>query len=129
MPPWLDEVKRRKPFTRRKISQELTRPRYDGMIANMKAQLLLRSKEVLSDGAIVEIVIWQLPKPVPGCSHSYKYRLYYGKAGIRIVGFDNERPKGDHCHIDGVEKIYKFIDVDQLVDDFTDTVRVRRKRK
>ena len=99
------------------------------MIANMKAELILRSKEVLSDGAIVEMVIWQLPKPVPGCSHSDKYRLYYGKTGIRIVGFDNERPKGDHCHIDGVEKFYKFIDVDQLVDDFTDTVRERRRPK
>ena len=99
------------------------------MIANMKAALLLRSKEVLSDGAIVEMVIWQLPKPVLGCSHSYKYRLYYGKNGIRIVGFDNERPKGDHCHLDGVEKVYKYIDVDQLVGDFITAVRKRRKRK
>ncbi len=95
----------------------------------MKAEPLLRSKEVLSDGAIVEMVIWQLPKPVLGCSHSYKYRLYYGKCGIRIVGFDNERPKGDHCHLDKVEKIYEFVNVDQLVEDFITAVRKRRKQK
>ena len=99
------------------------------MFANIKAELLLRLKEVLSDGAIVEMVIWQLPKPVLGCSHSYKYQLYYGKSGIRIIGFDNERPKGDHCHLDGVEKIYEFINVDQLVEDFITAVRKRRKRK
>ena len=99
------------------------------MIANMKAELLLRSKEILSDGAIVEMVIWLLPEPIPGSSHSYKYSLYYGKAGIRIVGFDNERPKGDHCHLDGVEKIYQFMSVDQLVSDFIVAVHKRRKQK
>ncbi len=107
----------------------LTSINTDGIIANMKARLLLRSKEFLSDGAIVEMVIWQLSEPVLGSSHSYKYSLYYGNVGIRIVGFDNERPKGDHCHLDGVEKIYKFIDVEQLVSDFMAVVRERRKRK
>lgn len=92
----------------------------------MKATLLLRSKDVLSDDAILEMVIWQLPVPVKGSAHRYKYRLYYGKAGIRIVGFDNERPKGDHCHVDGVERAYKFSDVDRLVEDFLQLVRERR---
>jgi Family of unknown function (DUF6516) len=70
-----------------------------------------------------------LPRPVLGSTHSYKYRLYYGKAGIRIVGFDNERPKGDHCHVDGVERSYQFCDVDQQVDDFMQLVRERRRLK
>ena len=95
----------------------------------MKARLLLRSKDVLSDGAILEMVIWQLPTSVLGSMHSYKYRLYYGKAGIRIVGFDNERPKGDHCHIDGVERAHQFSDVDRLVEDFLQLVRERRLLK
>ncbi len=95
----------------------------------MKAKLLLRSKSVLSDDAIVEMVIWQVPEPVPGCSHDYKYRLYYGKSGIRIIGYDNERPKGDHCHLDGKELSYKFTDVDQLVEDFLANVRLRRTIK
>jgi hypothetical protein len=89
----------------------------------MKAKLLLRSKDVLSDGAIVEMVIWQVPEPVPGSKHRYKYRLYYGKSGVRLVGYDNERLKGDHRHQDGKESAYAFTDVDQLVDDFLTAVR------
>jgi hypothetical protein len=95
----------------------------------MKAKLLLRSKDVLSDGAILEMVIWRLPKSVLGSKHSYKYRLYYGIAGVRIVGFDNERPKGDHCHLDGNEGAYEFSDVDQLIDDFLQAVQKRREPK
>jgi Family of unknown function (DUF6516) len=106
----------------------LTTARLDGILANMKAKLLLRSKEVLSDGAILEMVIWQLPEPVVGCLHFYKYRLYYGKAGTRLVGFDNEKPKGDHHHLDGSETAYKFKDVDQLIADFLSAVRRRRKQ-
>jgi Family of unknown function (DUF6516) len=89
----------------------------------MKAKLLLRSKDVLSDGAIVEMVIWQVPEPVPGSKHRYKYRLYYGKSGVRLVGYDNERLKGDHSHLGGKQGTYTFKDVDQLVDDFLAAVR------
>lgn len=102
------------------------------MFANMtvrqKARLLLRSKEVLSDGAIVELVIWLLAEPVPGCSHPYKYRLYYGKSGTRLVGFDNERPKGDHVHLGRKENEYAFDGVDKLVEDFLSAVQDRRMR-
>ncbi len=69
----------------------------------MEAILLERSKQVFPDGSIVEIVIWKVPEPVPGSAHLFKYRLYYGRKGERIVGFDNERGKGDHCHLDGQE--------------------------
>ena len=99
------------------------------MIANMKAVLLLRSKEVLADGAVVEMVLWRLPKPVAGSSHMYKYRLYYGGGGVRIVGYDNERLKGDHRHLDGKESSYSFTGVDQLVSDFLADVRARRTRR
>jgi hypothetical protein len=34
--------------------------------------------------------------------------------GVRIVGFDNERGEGDHCHIGGHERAYKFVSVEQL---------------
>jgi hypothetical protein len=34
------------------------------------------------------------------------------------VGFDNERGKGDHCHLNGLELPYTFKSVDQLVEDF-----------
>ncbi|HZC16429.1 MAG TPA: DUF6516 family protein, partial [Caulobacteraceae bacterium] len=77
-------------------------------MANDRAQLLRRQKSILSDGAILELVIWLVPRPVEGCVHSYKYRLFYGHPGRRIVGYDNERPKGDHRHVDGVEELYVF---------------------
>ena len=84
----------------------------------MKAELLHQEKRVLPDGSIVEMVIWKVPAPLLGSSHSYKYRLYFGRQGRRIVGFDNERGKGDHCHLDGVETTYAFTSVDALVRDF-----------
>ena len=99
------------------------------MIANTKAVLLLRSKEVLADGAIVEMVLWRLPKPIAGSSHLYKYRLYYGRGGLRVVGYDNERLKDDHRHLDGKEGPYLFTNVDQLVSDFLAEVRARRNRR
>jgi len=92
----------------------------------MPAKLLLRSKEVLSDGAIVEMIIWSVPIPAPGSRHRYKYRLYYGRGGVRLVGYDNERGKGDHRHLDGVETLYDFTDVDRLVSDFLAAIRARR---
>ena len=95
----------------------------------MKAELLFRSKDTLSDGAIVEMVIWQVPEPKIGSAHLYKYRLFYGEAGVRVIGFDNERGKGDHCNLNGLESLYRFTDVDQLVDDFLKTVRKWREQK
>lgn len=94
----------------------------------MTAELLRRQKSVLSNGAILELVIWRLPKPVEGSRHSYKYRLFYGRTGERIVGYDNERPKGDHRHIDGSEEPYAFTTVENLVRDFLADVEMRRVR-
>ena len=94
----------------------------------MSARLLLRSKEVLSDGAIVEMIIWRVPTPVPGSRHFYKYRLYYGRGGVRLVGYDNERGKGDHRHLYGVETRYDFTNVDRFVSDFLAAVRDKRRR-
>lgn len=95
----------------------------------MKARLVRRSKNVLSDGAVLEMAIWQVPRPVEGSAHRYKYRLFYGRDGVRIVGYDNERPKGDHCHLDGRERPYRFTTVETLIKDFLTEVRKRRKMK
>jgi hypothetical protein len=73
-------------------------------------------------------VIWRLPRPVEGSSHPYKYRLFYGRDGVRIVGYDNERLKGDHCHLDGRERPYKFTTVESLIEDFLAEVRKRRTK-
>ncbi|MCD8504223.1 MAG: DUF6516 family protein [Burkholderiaceae bacterium] len=38
--------------------------------------------------------------------------------GARLVGYDNERVKGDHKHIVNVEMPYGFTTVEQLMADF-----------
>jgi Family of unknown function (DUF6516) len=97
-----------------------------GMIANMAAQLITRFKNVNPDGSILELVIWKVPEPVPPTDHGLKYRAVYAVHGQRIVGFDNERGKGDHCHLDGKEVPYNFTSVEQLVEDFIAAVAARR---
>jgi hypothetical protein len=92
----------------------------------MVAQLITSIKNVNPDGSILEVVIWKVPKPMPPTEHGYKYRAVYVVDGVRIVGFDNERGKGDHCHIDGKELPYAFIGVDQLLEDFIAAVETRR---
>ena len=42
----------------------------------MKAVLLQRDRFDFDGGTIVEMVIWKVPKPVEGCPHAYKYRLF-----------------------------------------------------
>lgn len=77
---------------------------------------------------MIEMVIWQVPHPVVGCAHPYKYRLFYGRNGARIVGYDNERGKGDHHHRDGREQPYRFTTVETMVEDFLAEVRKRRTK-
>ena len=84
----------------------------------MKAGRIFYDKALLPDGSIVEMVIWQLPSASPERLHRLKYRLFYGRDGQRMVGYDNERGKGDHKHIMDVQKRYKFTTVDKLVADF-----------
>ena len=92
----------------------------------MAAQLITSIKNINPDGSILEVVIWKVPKPVPPTEHGYKYRAVYVVDGVRIVGFDNERGKGDHCHIDGKELPYALTGFDQLLEDFIAAVKTRR---
>ncbi|NKL25025.1 toxin-antitoxin system TumE family protein [Rhizobium leguminosarum] len=93
----------------------------------MKAEKIEYLKRILADGAIIEMVVWKVPHPVPGSNHLYKYRLFFGRNGERIVGFDNERGKGDHCHLDGKESRYTFVDTQKLKKDFLAEVQRRLK--
>ncbi len=92
----------------------------------MKATLVIRDRRILADGAIVEIVIWKVPVPVPPTEHGWKYRLFYGRAGQRLLVYDNERGKGDHRHVGTIELSYDFVSLAQLLDDFeADIVAMR----
>lgn len=84
----------------------------------MLAVLLAHAKEVRDDGSIIEIVVWELPEPLPPSSHRYKYRLYFGVAGVTRVRYDNERGKGDHRHFGERETDYAFVTLEQLFEDF-----------
>ena len=70
------------------------------------------------DGSILQFIVWELPAPLAGSGHRYKYRFYYGREGIPLVRYDNERGKGDHRHYCDREEPYTFIDLDTLLQDF-----------
>ena len=84
----------------------------------MKAQRIFYDKAVLPDGSILEMTIWKLPHTTSERPHGLKYSLFFGLNGKRIVGYDNERGKGDHKHLGDVEIRYRFVSVEKLVADF-----------
>jgi hypothetical protein len=81
------------------------------------AELLLKTRQVHARG-VVELVVWRVPQPVPPSEHGFKYRLVYVVDGARLVGYDNERGKGDHRHLGARELAYQFVDVQTLLADF-----------
>ena len=95
----------------------------------MKAKLLFHERIDYDDGSIVEMKIWRVPSPVPPTSHGVKYSLFYGRPGVRDIGYDNERGKGDHRHFKGHETPYAFSTVEQLMNDFWSDVRSLRGSK
>ncbi len=88
-----------------------------------KATLVIDRKENFTDGGIVQAVVWELPIPLKGSMHRYKYRLYFGKSGACLGRFDNEQGKGDHKHIKGIESPYQFKDIPTLLKDFREAIR------
>jgi Family of unknown function (DUF6516) len=95
----------------------------------VKATLITRLKDVTPEGSVIELVVWRVPRPVPPSRHDYKYRAAYVVGGVRIVGFDNERGKGDHYHIGGRERAYTFVSVEQLIEDFIAAVDAARTER
>lgn len=94
----------------------------------MKAKLLFRQREEFDDGAILEAVLWEVPQPVAGSRHGFKYRLFYGYPGRALIRYDNEREKGDHRHVGRTEEAYRFRTPEKLIEDFLADVTARRKQ-
>ena len=88
----------------------------------MKAICIFSKKKPFADG-MVEMVIWQLPTATAERPHCLKYRLVYVVDGVRVVGYDNEKGKGDHKHLRGLEQPYQFVNVDKMIADFLADVR------
>ena len=92
----------------------------------MKATRAYYDRAEYPDGAIVEMTIWIVPAPVFGSQHTFKYSLFYGYPGKRVVGYDNESGKGDHRHLEECEESYPFSTVEALIADFLSDVRHAR---
>ena len=84
----------------------------------MKALELVRTRITYSEAAFVELVLRQVPRPLDGSSHSYRYRLAYVVGGECVLRYDNEAGKGDHRHYRGKEGKYAFSTPDKLMGDF-----------
>ncbi len=97
-------------------------------LTNMKAIELLRRRIPYTEVSFAELVLWQLPAPLPGSLHSYKYRLVYVVRGVCVLRYDNESGKGDHRHFRDRESRYAFDDVSQLLAAFQrDIERIQRE--
>jgi hypothetical protein len=79
--------------------------------------LLFHRKNILPNGNIVEMKIWQVPE-TPDKPHGLKFSLAYIKEGKRVIGYDNAEGKGDHRHFQEKEYPYAFKNMETLVEDF-----------
>ncbi|MGQ9370459.1 toxin-antitoxin system TumE family protein [Azospirillum sp. ST 5-10] len=89
----------------------------------MKARSLLDRRITLRPTVFAELVLWDVPAPVPGSAHNYKYRLALVSGGVCVLRYDNEAGKGDHVHVGTDERPYRFEGVDRLIADFEIDVR------
>jgi hypothetical protein len=85
------------------------------ILSNMDAALLLRERRVVDESVFVEMVVWQVPSPVRGSTHGFKYRLALVVDGICVLRYAG---KGDHRHLRGEQAPYAFTTPAQLLADF-----------
>jgi hypothetical protein len=96
----------------------------------MKAVELVRTRVTFAEAAFAGLVLWQVPKPIAGSAHRFKYRLAYVVDGACVVRYDNEVGKGDHRHFSGRESAYAFTNPEKLVADFQrDIARWNRENR
>lgn len=88
----------------------------------MKANLLIQDRYDLDEDTFAELVVWELPEPIAGSAHQFKYRLALVHESVCVMRYDNEAGKGDHRHLHEVETRYKFSGIEQLQVDFWDDV-------
>ena len=86
--------------------------------SNMKARELFNRRVPVTEQAFAERVLWELPEPLSGSKHHYKYRLAFVVAGACVLRYDNGAGKRDHKHMSDREVKYHFVSVDKRVADF-----------
>ena len=84
----------------------------------MDAELLVDRLDPLRDDAFQQLVIWRVPTPVRGSTHSFKYRLELVVNDVCVMRYDNEAGKGDHKHIGEEQVPIDFVDLATLLDEF-----------
>ena len=87
-----------------------------------RANLFIHEKYPDEHGNIAEVKIWIVPVSEHH-PYGYKYSLVYVVKGKRVVGFDNERGKGDHSHFAEIESTYLFESIDRLLADYNQAVK------
>jgi hypothetical protein len=106
------------PDCRPRLLELWTTRKQAGIVSHMKAVELVRIRITYSETAFAELLLWQVPKPVAGSAHRFKYRLAYVVRGVCVLRYDNEAGKGDHRHFGGEQGRYTFATPEQLVADF-----------
>lgn len=84
----------------------------------MHAKKLIQTRITYAESAFAELVLWQLPTPLEGSHHGFKYRLAYVVQGVCVLRYDNGIGKGDHRHHGAKESAYVFTTPEQLIADF-----------
>jgi hypothetical protein len=93
----------------------------------MMAELVIRERYQYPDGDLAELVVWRVPEPVPPTTHGFKYRFAYISGGRRVLGYDNERGRGDHRHVGETEEAFAFSSVDELLARFVAEIEDYRR--
>ena len=93
----------------------------------MPAKSLLKERRAITEDSFLDLIIWEIPAPLPGSEHNYKYRLAFVVDGVCVLRYDNESGKGDHKHIMETEVNFTFNGLKQLVDDFLNDVEQWRQ--
>ncbi|CAH1073305.1 toxin-antitoxin system TumE family protein [Candidatus Nitrotoga sp. 1052] len=101
----------------------LTTRQHVVIVSNMNARELFNRRVAVTEQAFAELVLWEVPEPLSGSKHRYKYRLAFVVAGKCVLRYDNESGKGDHKHVSGKEVKYSFVSADKLVTDFFEDVK------
>ena len=94
----------------------------------MDAELLFEDHKPLSERDVVHMVVWRVPTPLEPSDHDFKYRLALVEDGVCVLRYDNERGKGDHRHVGGVERPYAFTTPEALLADFLSEVETWRTK-
>jgi len=89
----------------------------------MKAKLIFRDKVTFADGAILEMILWELPEKNLIDPMVLSTVLHYGFPA-KHCSIRQRARQGDHRHVGDKEEPYGFKDVETLKSDFSGDVEL-----